>query len=159
MHIKQICSYLEGIDLSEKMLDQARGKGIYDELIKSDILTYLSNKKMRFNYFVATDVFNYVGDLSDVFSLIKSQNEIAESSLFRLKIITEMAFFLEKSAVFHIQKSISKVYVTNLVILFVILKPKSFVKKITNMSTERYIYWIFDLPLLKGFSIMNSFVI
>ena len=51
MEIKQFCEHLEGIDLSEKMLDEAKKKNIYNKLIKQDILTYLSNASLNFDYF------------------------------------------------------------------------------------------------------------
>ena len=52
MEIKQFCNHLEGIDLSEKMLYQAMKKDIYNKLIKEDILNYLSNASLNFDYFV-----------------------------------------------------------------------------------------------------------
>ena len=61
--------------MSQKMLFEAKKKGIYDELIKQDILGYLASADLNFDYFIATDVFIYVGDLSDVFHLIKSRNK------------------------------------------------------------------------------------
>jgi predicted TPR repeat methyltransferase len=40
-YLKQSCTWLEGIDLSQKMLNQARSKNMYDNLIHADILEYL----------------------------------------------------------------------------------------------------------------------
>ena len=57
------------------MLDVAKQKKVYDKLIQADIIEYLSNTKLNFDYFIFADVFIYIGDLSEVFSLIKSQNE------------------------------------------------------------------------------------
>ena len=66
-------SYIDdNIDLSKRMLDQAKKKNIYNELIKEDIVTYLSNNYFDFDYFVSLDVFIYIGDLSNIFKLIKS---------------------------------------------------------------------------------------
>ena len=60
---------------AEKMLSEAKKKNIYNELIKDEIINYLEKPKRSFDYFVATDVFVYLGDLSDVFRLIKSGNK------------------------------------------------------------------------------------
>ena len=57
MEIKQFCENLEGIDLSEKMLDKAKEKDVYNKLIKQYIITYLSNESFNFDYFISTDVF------------------------------------------------------------------------------------------------------
>ena len=38
--IKKFCGYLEGVDISRKMLNEAEKKDVYDELIKQDIVTY-----------------------------------------------------------------------------------------------------------------------
>ena len=56
---------LVGVDISEKMLAQARKKGIYKELIKADIVSWLLQKPQA-DAFVAADVFNYIGRLESV---------------------------------------------------------------------------------------------
>ena len=72
--VKGHCSKLEGIDLSNKMLAIAAQKNIYDKLSQGDILEYLSNTSLSFDNIIAADVFVYIGDLSEVFRLIKSGN-------------------------------------------------------------------------------------
>ena len=67
--------YIEGIDLSEKMLNTARMKNIYNKLGCFDISQYLSHQPLNFDYFIAADVFVYLGNLSMVFELIKSNNK------------------------------------------------------------------------------------
>ena len=49
IEIRQFCEHLEGVDLSEKMLDKAKEKNIYNNLIKQDILDYLSNEDLNFD--------------------------------------------------------------------------------------------------------------
>lgn len=51
------------------MLTQARKKGIYKELIKADIVSWLL-KKPQADAFVAADVFNYIGRLESVIGAI-----------------------------------------------------------------------------------------
>ena len=70
-----ICGYLEGVDVSERMLDVARARGIYDRLSKGDIVSFLSTSLLNFNLFLASDVFVYFGELGDVFRIIKSRCE------------------------------------------------------------------------------------
>jgi predicted TPR repeat methyltransferase len=59
----------------QSMLEQAKSKNIYDRLIHSDLIDYLSISILEFDYFISTDVFIYIGDLSNVFRLIKTRNK------------------------------------------------------------------------------------
>ena len=73
--IKNHCSKLEGIDLSNPMLAVAKQKNVYDKLSQFDIVEYLSIMPLDFDYYIALDVFIYVGHLSDIFRLISSRNK------------------------------------------------------------------------------------
>ena len=73
--IKNHCSKLEGIDLSNKMLALAKQKNVYDKLNQFDIVEYLSSMPLGFDYYIALDVFIYVGELTEIFRLIKSRNK------------------------------------------------------------------------------------
>ena len=110
VEIKQVCKHLEGLDLSRKMLDEAKKKGVYDELIKKDILGYLATADLNFDYFIATDVFIYVGDLSGVFHLIKSRNETGGKLVFSTEHCGGDDFLLEQSG----RYSHSKMYIEGL---------------------------------------------
>ncbi len=61
---------LDGIDLSEGMLERARERGLYDHLECADLSAYLSAAPARYDLIVAADVFVYMGDLAEVFSLV-----------------------------------------------------------------------------------------
>jgi len=56
-----------GVDLSARMLDQARQRRIYDELVESDIVAYLDQSPRRFDVLLAGDSLVYIGDLRPVF--------------------------------------------------------------------------------------------
>lgn len=56
------------MDLSPKMIQKTRERGIYDELIVGDLLTPLRESNSRYDLIIAADVFIYVGDLSQVFA-------------------------------------------------------------------------------------------
>lgn len=63
-------SLLIGVDLSEKMLEQAKQRDIYDELICDDVTDSLKQFH-NIDFVLAADVFTYIGDLSTIFSDIK----------------------------------------------------------------------------------------
>lgn len=64
---RDLTQRLTGIDLSAGMLAQAKRKNIYDELHQSSINDFLESTGQRFDLFIATDVFVYLGDLAPVF--------------------------------------------------------------------------------------------
>ena len=110
LEIKKSCSNLEGIDLSNEMLVQARKRNVYEKLRHVDIVEYLSETKLDFDYFMSTDVFIYVGDLYDVFRLIKSQNKRSGRLVFSTEHTELDGFHLEKSG----RYSHSKGYIESL---------------------------------------------
>lgn len=66
--IKHLKKRLVGIDLSSKMIAKAEERKIYDELIVGDLLDHMAKATAgQFQLIVATDVFNYVGNLLSVF--------------------------------------------------------------------------------------------
>ena len=103
--IRAHCTNLEGIDLSRKMLEIAKSRGIYDKLEHIDIVEYLSNAELDYDYFIATDVFIYVGDLSEVFRLIKVRNKKPGKLIFSTEHTNENGFHLEKSGRYSHSKS------------------------------------------------------
>jgi len=110
VEINQFCEHLEGVDLSAKMLDKAKEKSVYNKLVKQDIVDYLSNVSLNSDYFVSTDVFIYIGDLSDVFRLIKSRNKTGGKLAFSTEDYDGDDFFLEQSG----RYSHSKKYIKGL---------------------------------------------
>ena len=95
--LRKDCTRLTGIDLSKKMLAQARKRKIYDSLSHAEIVQYLSDKELDFDYFVSTDVFIYVGDLSEVFRLIKSRNKRSGKLVFSTEHTEVDGFQLEQT--------------------------------------------------------------
>ena len=88
---------LEGIDLSNAMLEQAKLKKVYDKLTHVDIVEYLHNPDLNYDYFISADVFIYVGDLHDVFHLIKSRNKRPGKLVFSTEHTEKHGFHLEQS--------------------------------------------------------------
>ena len=55
-----------GVDISEAMLQKAKLKGIYNELINQNILVYLDTSSPSFDLITAADVFCYISDLAPI---------------------------------------------------------------------------------------------
>ena len=107
--INKYCSNLEGIDVSKDMLKQAEKKKIYNKLKQIDIIEYLSNEDLNFDYFISADVFIYVGELTEIFKLIKSRNKSNGKFVFSTEHNEKEGFTLEKSGRYsHSKKYIEK---------------------------------------------------
>lgn len=66
---------ITGVDISEKMLEIAKAKGMYDHLIRGEIVAALGLIGRKFDLFVAADVFVYMGDLDQLYEeVIASAN-------------------------------------------------------------------------------------
>jgi len=57
---------LVGVDLSEKMLAHAKGKNVYQELIKAELTDYLRGNRAAFDVIVSADALVYFGELDGV---------------------------------------------------------------------------------------------
>ncbi|NYE63680.1 putative TPR repeat methyltransferase [Duganella sp. 1224] len=61
---------LDGVDLSQQMLDKAAERRLYDSLTCADLTTYLDGRDASWDLAVAADVFVYIGDLGPVFRAV-----------------------------------------------------------------------------------------
>ena len=61
---------LEGLDLSPRMLAEARRRPLYDALHEADLLDWLPARPAGFDLVVAADVLNYLGDLAPALAAI-----------------------------------------------------------------------------------------
>ena len=105
VELRRFSSNLEGIDISNKMLERAKKKDVYDKLSHVDIVDYLENTELDFDYFISADVFVYVGELSQVFRLIKSKNKKPGKLIFSTEHNEKNSFYLEKSGRYSHSKS------------------------------------------------------
>ena len=110
VEIKELCLNLEGIDVSNLMLRKAKQKNIYDKLLQRDIVEYLLSEELNFDYFISSDVFVYIGDLSDIFRLVKSRNRSNGKLVFTTENQEKDGFSLLKSG----RYSHSKTYIEGL---------------------------------------------
>ena len=60
---------LDGVDLAPRMLQQAARRGGYDHLYKAEAHAFLRRPPCRYDAVIATDVFIYIGQLEEIFSL------------------------------------------------------------------------------------------
>ena len=58
---------LDGIDLSPRMIERARARGIYKQLEVADLETALAQKGAFYDLIIAADTLVYVGDLTPAF--------------------------------------------------------------------------------------------
>ena len=68
-----ITDYLAGIDISEKMLEHARRKKIYNALHVGDVCGQLQLLPDLFDLFIAADVMIYIGNLEPLFNVVSSK--------------------------------------------------------------------------------------
>ena len=66
--VRPLAGALDGVDLSARMLEQARATGCYADLLQADIAEHLAATAHRYELLLAADVFIYVGDLDAVFA-------------------------------------------------------------------------------------------
>ena len=71
LRLRPLARTLTGIDISAKMLEVARQRQIYDNLICSELIEFLNAETRKFDLAVAADVFIYVGELSAVFQGVR----------------------------------------------------------------------------------------
>jgi len=70
---RDLASKLDGVDLSPKMIDAARARGIYDALTVGDIETVLAEAPGDYDLILAADTLVYLGDLAPVFAGVRTR--------------------------------------------------------------------------------------
>jgi predicted TPR repeat methyltransferase len=73
VEIRPLAAQLIGVDLSNAMLDAARARGIYDELVESDATSFLSGFTGTADLITAADVLIYVGGLGPLFTQVSAR--------------------------------------------------------------------------------------
>jgi len=66
MAFRDRAAHLAGVDLSPRMVDKARQRAVYDELVMGDVVQMLNTQPQRWDLLLAADVFVYLGDLAPV---------------------------------------------------------------------------------------------
>jgi predicted TPR repeat methyltransferase len=65
--LRPLARRLVGVDLSAGMLQWARSRNVYDELIQAELVEFLRRHPASFDVLAAADVLTYLGDLADFF--------------------------------------------------------------------------------------------
>jgi len=90
--LRPLARHLKGLDLSPRMLDKARERGLYDELVCADLLAYLVGlPAANLDLVVAADVFVYVGDLNEVFAATARALRAGGRFVFSIETLAEPA--------------------------------------------------------------------
>lgn len=97
---KSYAKTLTGIDLSEKMLEVAAQKNIYQQLADQDISQFLSTKNESYDLIIAGDVLVYIGDLRKVFDDVNHALRPQGLFAFNTEICTEKEFQMNQSGRF-----------------------------------------------------------
>lgn len=66
--LKPMARRMVGVDLSPRMIHQARERGIYDELFVEELAGFLAARFSQYELAAAADVLNYFGELESVLS-------------------------------------------------------------------------------------------
>lgn len=101
MALRSCSRALYGVDLSEKMLQQAERKTCYDELVHASYVDFLHKHPEHFDLIAAADVFVYQGDLSPAFRASYKALKPGAYLLFSLEDGEGESFYLSKSGRFH----------------------------------------------------------
>ena len=76
---------LDGIDLAPRMIEAARARGIYSDLILGDLETVLANSGPSYELMLAADTMIYLGDLSACFAGVAKRLEPGGFYLFAVE--------------------------------------------------------------------------
>ena len=98
--LREVSAHLTGVDIACKMLEQAKDKGIYDELVESELLTFLKKNKHPYDLAVAADVLPYLGELDSLFTTLAAHLNKEGLFIFTHEISEDQPFQLQSSARF-----------------------------------------------------------
>lgn len=84
--LKPFATRLEGLDLSPRMLAEARARNLYAALHEADLLDFLPKHPARYDLIAAADVLNYLGELTPAFAAIATALKPGGTALFSLEV-------------------------------------------------------------------------
>jgi len=78
--IKPLAKSIDGVDLSQPMLEVARQRNIYNELVMADIYEYMANKSQTYDVVIAAGLFEHIGDPEPILHIV--HDKLQENGLF-----------------------------------------------------------------------------
>lgn len=96
--LREITEQLTGVDISKKMLAQAREKQLYDQLVNEEAIEFLSHCKESFDLIVAADVLPYFSELDTLFSAIQARLSPKGLFIFSTEISPDKPWHLQSTA-------------------------------------------------------------
>jgi predicted TPR repeat methyltransferase len=103
--LRPIARTLVGVDLSDRMLDKAKARAIYDDLQCEDIIDFMNNDFRGYDLVASSDVFVYLGDLSGIFDAVKRRLKAAGWFAFSVEATNEKHFVLRETGRFQHSKA------------------------------------------------------
>jgi predicted TPR repeat methyltransferase len=82
---------LGGIDLSRGMLDQAKTKGVYDDLYKAELTEFLRESPGQWDVVLSADTLCYFGDLQPLMTAAADSMKPAGTLVFTVEVLDEDA--------------------------------------------------------------------
>jgi len=64
--VRDLARTLSGVDISPRMVERARERGLYDDLHTGELVEFLGRRQGAYDVIVAADVFIYFGDITEV---------------------------------------------------------------------------------------------
>lgn len=96
---------LHGVDASSKMLEAARAKNCYDQLVKADILEFLQQTEALYDLIMAGDVIVYQGALQKLFEWVYHRLRPEGIFLFNIEAGENMPYKISDSGRFKHHKA------------------------------------------------------
>ena len=98
--LRPLSNHLIGVDIAAKMIAQAKNKGIYDELIESEISLFLKQTNAHYDLIVAADTLPYFGELDSLFTAVNQHLNPDGYFICTTEISETMSWQLQASARF-----------------------------------------------------------
>lgn len=73
--LRSFCSHLTGVDVSAAMIEKAKEKAVYDELVVSDVIGWLRDGKDRYQLLLCIEVLLYIGALDGFLEAARQRME------------------------------------------------------------------------------------
>jgi len=87
--LRPFADRLVGVDLSTGMLAKAREKAVYDDLVAGELTAFLRDRPDGFDVVVASDTFNYFGELTELFAAAAGALHRSGLLVFTLEVAAE----------------------------------------------------------------------